>query len=82
MHRRPPEASSGLGERHSHEIVVFDGATSAGIGLDQVFSPVTQHDFIAEQLARLIINHEDIALVLGTSNSLFLANGLFWARRQ
>ncbi len=63
---------------------------SAGIGLDQVFSQVTQHHLIAEQLARLIINHEDIDLVLGTHVSSILfqprpslrANGVILSRHE
>jgi hypothetical protein len=38
---------------------------SAGIGLDLILPKFTEHDLITEQLAGLIVNHEDTNLASG-----------------
>ena len=36
-----------------------------GSGLDQVFAKIAQDDFVAEELRRLIVDHENVYLLIG-----------------
>ena len=45
-------------------------ASVAGSGLDEVFAEVAEDHFIAEQLRRLIVDHENVYLLADVSGRL------------